>query len=213
MKRKLLLVVLAAALLGAAPPAWGEFYVIAVPAGVGTPIASLPKTISQPGFYYLKGNLTSTGDGITIEASDVTLDLMGFCISGAGTSNGIYIGSFTYKNVEVRNGTVRSFQYGIRNSLGSGCRFINLRAEYNTTGIYISANGGLITGCTSAFNWSHGFDITGGVNLIGNVACYNTTYGFSLSGSSDQLVDRNVSFANGANWAGLSGCTTGLNTP
>ena len=48
-----------------------------------TPISSLPYTISAPGSYYLTGPLNSTNTGITVAANDVTIDLMGFTISGA----------------------------------------------------------------------------------------------------------------------------------
>src|SRR5689334_2327995 len=47
------------------------------------PIHSLPLTISQPGSYYLAENITAAGGGITISADYVTLDLMGFSLSGA----------------------------------------------------------------------------------------------------------------------------------
>lgn len=56
-----------------------EFYVIPVGGPrVGTEIKSLPYTITTPGFYYLTKNLTATGTGITVNAGDVTIDLMGF---------------------------------------------------------------------------------------------------------------------------------------
>src|SRR5437868_8408613 len=51
-----------------------------------TPISTLPFTISASGSYYLTTNLTGVAgsDGITISASDVTLDLKGFTMTGAG---------------------------------------------------------------------------------------------------------------------------------
>ncbi|MBU4448351.1 MAG: hypothetical protein KKD99_07175, partial [Proteobacteria bacterium] len=56
--------------------------------GVGTKITSVPYTISSPGFYYLGGNLTysGTGSAISVDADNVTLDLMGFSLTGAGKS-------------------------------------------------------------------------------------------------------------------------------
>ncbi len=54
----------------------------------GTPIdptqpgLTYPYVIGASGNYYLTGNLTvSTGDGIDVNASSVTLDLNGFTIS------------------------------------------------------------------------------------------------------------------------------------
>ena len=54
---------------------------------VRTPISSLPYTISQPGSYYLTGNLDGSSGGIDIIVDNVTLDLMGFTIDGGMTIN------------------------------------------------------------------------------------------------------------------------------
>ena len=53
-----------------------------------TPISSLPYTITESGSYYVTGNLSSTGHGIIIESSGVTVDLMGFSLTGDGI-NGV----------------------------------------------------------------------------------------------------------------------------
>src|SRR5919108_5765842 len=49
-----------------------------------TPIGSLPFTITDPGSYYLTTNLSGAANnhGISINASDVTLDLNGFALIG-----------------------------------------------------------------------------------------------------------------------------------
>jgi len=81
-----------------------------VPAGVGTQITAVPYTITAPGFYYLGGNLSGR---IYVHSSNVTLDLMGFTISGSGVGSGtgISISGTTsgLENVEIRNGTIRNF--------------------------------------------------------------------------------------------------------
>ena len=74
----------------------------------GTPISSAPMTISQPGNYFLTKNLTvSSGDAVTINADNVTLDLNGFAItsttpSAAGT--GILIANS--RNLTISNGSI-----------------------------------------------------------------------------------------------------------
>jgi hypothetical protein len=46
-----------------------------------TPISSVPFTITTPGSYYLTTNLYSpSGNGITVSANDVTIDLNGFAL-------------------------------------------------------------------------------------------------------------------------------------
>lgn len=50
-----------------------------------TIIDSIPVTISDPGFYYLIGDLTNTvnnADGIIIDTDEVDLDMRGFTLYG-----------------------------------------------------------------------------------------------------------------------------------
>jgi hypothetical protein len=212
--RVLFTLLLGVFLMSGAAWADGDFYVISGGGGVGTPITNLPYTITQAGFYYLKGNLHAPKNGITIEASDVTLDLMGFRITGNGSTTwyGIEIPNSDTINVEVRNGTVRGFYMGIR-SYGGSCRIINIRAYYCSTGILVASGYTFISGCTAAYNTINGFNIGGSASLIGNGAFNNTTRGFWLNNYNHQLVDRNVASLNGINWVNLTGCTIGINTP
>ena len=87
---------------------------------MGTKISSVPYTITQPGFYFLTGNLTYNGalNAITVSANNVTLDLMGFSLSYTGSAsqpNGIYMSGRS--NVEVRNGSVTGFYTGVYEDL------------------------------------------------------------------------------------------------
>jgi hypothetical protein len=83
-----------------------------------TPISSLPFTISQPGSYYLTGDLTGASgqNAILITSSNVTLDLMGFTLQGGGgIVSGITFGAGPDKvNIVIRNGRIRGWgAYGI----------------------------------------------------------------------------------------------------
>jgi hypothetical protein len=153
MPRKLCLTIWLAVLLSAAPAlAAGDIY---VGGPYGTKITSLPYTISAPGAYYLAGNLSysgATGNGITINSDHVTLDLRGFALtySGSGTNNfGIYLDQAN--NVEIRNGTIRGWEYGIHGydtwPLTIGHRIINVRLEGNLNAIWLAGYGHLIKGC------------------------------------------------------------------
>ncbi len=238
MKRKLWLLAMVGAMLVSAIPvlADGDFYVVAVGGGVGTKITSVPYTISQQGFYYLGGNLTHSGitsNAITIDADNVTLDLMGFSLTNGHPPSlieyyGIVTG--THTNIEIRNGTVRGFHDGI--SLDGGkSRIINIRALGNTSnGIYvggsgnqvrgctacnttrgISIAGGTLAGCTASDNSVYGFFISGTGLVIDNVAYNNTTYNFWFaSGASKVLVERNAADGLNPNYfkaAGVTGVT------
>jgi hypothetical protein len=159
MKRLVLLALVGAILLNATHVLADDgFYVIPTRATPGTSITKLPCTINASGYYYLTHNLTSTGsDGITVNANNVTIDLMGFNLSGPATDNytGIIIAG---SDVEVRNGTVSAWQTGI-SSGASRSRAIGVRAVENSYGIILS-NDAMIKDCTaSPFSTSSGYGL------------------------------------------------------
>lgn len=224
MKRNGLFALVLAVMLGATA-AWAQdaFYVISFPVGVGTKITSLPYTISAPGFYYLGGDLSTTGNGITVNANNVTIDLMGFSLVGNGTDGMRGIEISGRSNVEIRNGTVRNFDGGIYSIMnGNNCRIINIRANSNVgtgiklvgsnhlvqncncsnnpggSGIWQSGYGTMITGNVCNGNSGHGIECTSGGNLIGNVVYGNSGKGFNLSlATSDYyVIDRNTVYQN-----------------
>lgn len=79
------------------------------------PIDRLPYVVNQPGDYCVVADLQTTGDGITILANDVTVDLQGYRIRGTLDirSYSSCIVSFGYRNITVRNGSIRGCSNGI----------------------------------------------------------------------------------------------------
>lgn len=78
-------------------------------------ISSLPATISAPGSYVVTKSLTGSGVGITINASDVTIDFQGFTVSGPGSASpgtGVSIPA-SQSNVTLKHGTVRGWTSGV----------------------------------------------------------------------------------------------------
>jgi hypothetical protein len=178
-KRKYWLLLLVCAVLLNISPAMADdgFYVVAV-GGVGTKITSLPKTITAPGFYYLGGNLTcSEGNGITVSVSDVTIDLMGFRLSGNSSSDGIF---GTENNVEVRNGTLSGWNHAI-NINGVGNRMINLRARENTHGIYLLGSDHLVKGCSAQDNTNTGI-LAYGSTISNNLVSTSSSGTYGIQG-------------------------------
>lgn len=197
MKRLLLLTLVGAVLLYAAPAlSDGDFYVVAAGGGVGTKIASLPCTITTPGFYYLAKDLTMTASfgppdsGIKVDVDNVTIDLMGFSLACSGSGDQIGIVIPGRKNVEVRNGTVSGFPAGgIYGSGGNNYRFINLRLEKNgiwginvSTGYYH-----LIQNCNASENGNTGIAAGYGCKVIGNISCKNGLRGIACEEGSSLL--------------------------
>jgi parallel beta-helix repeat protein len=189
MNKKIWLLALVGAVLWGQPVWAQDFYVIAG-GGVGTKITSLPYTISNPGFYYLTGNLSysGTGTGITVASDDVTIDLMGFRISGPGSGGfGIYLydGTTGHKNVEVRNGTLNGWQYGLLDGTAVNSqnnRALNLRVQNcSQTGISLASGGGnQVKGCI-ADSCNIGILVFSGAisdNAVTN--CVNGIYGAGM---------------------------------
>lgn len=180
-----------------------DFYVIPIGANVGTEIKSLPYTISEPGFYYLKKNLSLSAldtEGITIEANDVTIDLLGHVITGPGKASGSsYSGirSSLYKNIEIRNGTITQFGSSGIDCSGSSHRAINMRIHNNGyIGIRFASVDTLVDGCTVSENGDIGIF----VNMSGTVSASkvfsNSSYGI-YTGQSSNIIN-NTAYDNGA---------------
>jgi hypothetical protein len=180
-----------------------------------TPITSVPYTISQSGSYYLTKNLTAAGTAITVSADDVTIDLCGFTLTGPGSGSnyGIYMSS--RKNIEIRNGTIRSFGYDgiVDNGSGYNHRVIGVQLISNgRNGILLSGNIDLVKDCVVNGNGSSFAGTAYGIYVPPNstvVGCtvYNngnsaagSAYGISaLAGSK---ITGNTVYANGNSAAG-----------
>jgi len=114
-----------------------------------TPIfaADFPLTINQPGSYYLAENIVTAGGGITIDASDVTIDLNGFALTG-GSGAGIQ-DSGVVSNITVHNGTVRDWPSGgvVLNGTEGGLVFDVRTSGNGSQGVWVFA--GIVRNCVS----------------------------------------------------------------
>lgn len=152
----------------------------------GTAISSVPYTVTSSGLYYLTKELQTTSgsqNAITINADNVTVDLMGYSLIGTGSGTGCGIFMNARKNVEIRNGTVRNFGgsgiYEAKNATqgsttqGLGHRVIGVRAYSNdANGISLAGIGHLVKDCTSAGNLI-GIYAVADSTLTGNITYEN----------------------------------------
>lgn len=161
------------------------------------PISFLPTNITVAGSYYVTTNLTGVSgqNGISINTSDVTIDLNGFTLSGvAGSGSGVYVTDI-YTNIVVRNGTLKSWDYrGLDAEASYNSQFLQLRVSDNgddgiaaginsvvnqctavnnlLDGIYAS-DGSAIQSCTATDNGGFGIDANAGSMISGCTSVYN----------------------------------------
>lgn len=158
----------------------------------GTPISTAPYTISAPGHYYLTRSLSVAGNviAVTITADNVSFDLGGFTIGGSDTvgSWGIYLAG-TRSDVNVTNGTVRDFQFGLDAGDDTRVHVDGLRAVSNVRGIQIGHDS-LVENCISSGNGETGIYVPGDRSLVdGCLVESNGGDGISVAGHLDSVVN------------------------
>jgi hypothetical protein len=203
MSRKLLSALVLGLVLinAAAAQADGDIY---VGGPWGTKITSLPYEIKTPGSYYLGGNLSffGAGDGITIAAgvNHVTLDLMGFTINGNGYPNwGIVLNGS--KNVEIRNGTVTGWGFGIVEEGYNGRlhRIINVRVVGNSRGIFLRGQGHMVKGCeVTATEGNTAIDLNPAVGTVVSGCTVKLENGYGINSTGGGIFNDNVVIGTGA---------------
>ena len=158
-------------------------------------VATLPgdttyrHVISQPGSYYVSGNLmlTNKSSGIWVNSDHVSLDLNGYVIQGRkiSSSAGIHINGASFA---VKNGVVKWFYYGIRCE-SDGCRMDRVTAtECQYIGI-LSDDAARLTDCRAIDNDLDGIRVGSGTMLNGCVAIGNSGQFSIQTGHSSVLRD------------------------
>lgn len=164
-------------------------------------------------FVLVKNLFSPGGDCLTINSSDVTLDLRGFTIVGSGGGRGI-TSSASVHNVTVRNGTVRSFAVGV--SLGGHGNVVEeLRIVENTdTGLFLGA-GSLARHLVIQGNFSFGAVLSTACGLSASVvrANGNSAQSIGVSAGPGSTITGNTIWANvGTGLFAASGSTIVGNT-
>jgi parallel beta-helix repeat protein len=191
-----------------------DFYVVTTGKKVGTEINSLPYTISSPGFYFISKNLTSASDGIVVNSDNVTIDLMGFTINGPeGGGDGIYFDS--KNNVEIRNGGIKDFSYGIRGVTdGQSNKVIAVKTISNGGyGIFLKGNNHGVKDCTVIGCGAYGIYVpdAGGHTIKGNTVSGSRYYGI-VAGPGSTVMGNNCNNNDQHGINALGGCTVINNT-
>ncbi len=186
--------------------------------------------ITQPGSYYLTGNITGEigKHGIEIAASGVTLDLMGFNLQGVvDSSSGAFVSDLV-TDIAVLNGSLRGWGYrGVDMDVAANTRLANLRVSGNADAGIVAGDSAVVTDCTAYQNGhdgirvganctvsdctarendSDGIDTSSGCTIIGCSAVQNNTDGIE-AGPGSTIIDC-AAYANGDDGILASpGCT------
>lgn len=165
-----------------------------------------PITLSQPGHYVLKSNLSVPDglSGIVIQTEGVTLDLNGFTIKGSrscsfngsnftvgcSTAGGLYGITSNYSSI-VRNGFISGFHYGVYMSGGLAEA---LTVRHNNIGILSTNNSATrITGVLAELSSVAGIFVDVSA-LVDNVVASLNTIGIDATNAT--IRDSAVTYNN-----------------
>lgn len=159
--------------------------------------------ITQPGSYYLAGNITGVAGkhGIEIAASGVTIDLNGFDlvgVAGMGGFDGVSVTVAGISNLAVRNGSVRQWgDDGVDLAAFSPttCIVKDVRATGNGgDGVVVGAHS-LVSDCTASSNGGDGIELSFNSAASGCVASSNGQDG--INGDVTNVIAHCTAYANG----------------
>ena len=173
--------------------------------------------ISAPGHYVLGADETCSGDGVTIAASSVRLNLAGFTLTGpgnpsAGETAGVLANDVS--DVHITDGALVAFEDGIDMENVSKVRISNVRVSGSTHAGMVLNNfdDSTITRCDASNNFAQGIGIgedSSDNDVIDNTTSFNGTDGVTFFGSSN---DRNRIIGNTASGNGESGIDPSIGT-
>jgi hypothetical protein len=186
--------------------------------------------ISQPGSYYLTANIIGEASkhGIEIASDNVTLDLNGFNVSGAGVAalSGISDTGTAVRSVQVHNGTISGWSgsgIDLQNAIGVTVERINATAN-DGFGIDVGVRS-VIESCLAHSNGQSGFRIRQNTLVARCSAVANGVHGFRQqigggdgtsggSGARFEACEASLNTEDGINadnGALIAGCRVGTN--
>jgi len=168
--------------------------------------------ITQPGSYYLTGNISGVASkhGIEVAANNVSLDLCGFDVAGvAGSLDGVSASANGSLNISVSNGTVQGWgEDGVDLSTPgtTGCRVAGVVAGGNDGGGILVGVAGSVLDCTSSSNAAGGISVGDGGTVARCTAYSNAGVGIR-TGDGGEVLNCSA-YQNGAGGIDLGGgCT------
>jgi hypothetical protein len=146
--------------------------------------------ITQSGSYYLTGDVLGADrmSGVEIEASGVTLDLMGYEVFGLAPSgrsqSGVRVTQAGAINVVIRNGSARAWgDDGVDATLADSCVLENLVASQNGRSGVRAGDRATVRAVTAVANGAEGVRTGASSSVSGVVASDNPVAGIVVGGN------------------------------
>jgi len=152
--------------------------------------------------YFLNDSITSSGDGIVVERSNIIINGAGFVVQGSGASDSKGINITRINNVKIENINIKGFFYGIW-VYNASTIITGNNVTDTQRGIWmVGSTDNIVYGNNMLENieCSVHLEYSWGNNISGNNIAANTYYGISLKGSSGNNISENQ-LTN--NWCGI----------
>lgn len=140
--------------------------------------------ITQPGSYYLTGNVQGQNakTGIEVAASGVTIDLSGYSMIGTPSSQAAIALGVVVTNLVVRNGIIQGWSAsGIDAFSANGSTYENLVLQSNTLSGLVAGQDCVIRNCQLLANGSGGLYCYSSCLISDTLATDNGGDGFDVS--------------------------------
>ncbi|MBI5765334.1 MAG: right-handed parallel beta-helix repeat-containing protein [Planctomycetes bacterium] len=179
--------------------------------------------ITQPGSYYLTGNISGVvgKHGIEIVASGVTLDLNGFDLLGVvGSLDGVSATVANLHSIAVVNGSVRNWGdegVDLGSLLAANCRVADLHVSgsLDLSGISVG-NGSTVTNCVAYDNAVDGISAEFGCTITNCCAYRNGETGIIVHNTGNTVTncsafDNNIEGIHAGRGCTITNCSVSWN--
>jgi len=155
--------------------------------------------ISQPGSYYLTGNIQGVAgkNGIEITADDVSLDLCGYSMIGVGSSLSGVLATSTTASLRLCDGKLTGWgQRGVHTQAIRAAVLRDLIASNNGNAGFLLGDNHVCRSCIAVWNGHFGFESRENCSYFGCAARHNGFGGFNAPFGSciESCVAENNSF-------------------
>jgi len=181
-------------------PAWGilvaAIVVLAAPGSgsgsSGVAITQCGQTVTTNAF--MTQDLSCTGDGVTVGAPKITIDLRGFTLRGDGGAPDSGIVDDGFDRVMVQNGVVRNFGFGLAVDGADETSVENVVVAGANIGIYVAGDSTSIKSSTAYGNGFMGIQVVGAsASIMSSAASGNLVNGFDVEGASASIKSSTAS--------------------